>query len=137
MSDVILIQAAGPGYVYGVTNEARKRAIGDAFRAPHYTVSQVGAMAELARAAGGTLYLDEVQEFRIATLAPTLQAWREMVPTARPRLVLGLRLPFNGPLGEHYERILRILPPITEHVILTEDLSEATLRRERPSATWY
>lgn len=57
------------------------------FRAPHHTVSRVGALGELARAAGGVLLLDDAQEFKADTLRQLIREWQSM-GIMRPVLVM-------------------------------------------------
>jgi hypothetical protein len=60
-------------------------------RAPHHTISASGLMSELALSAGGSLILDEADEFRRFDLAPMLSTWRMMDERFRPRLILTIR----------------------------------------------
>jgi len=58
------------------------------FRAPHHSVSEVGAIAELALAAGGVYLMDEAREWRSNVRASVLRTWALMPPEARPVLVV-------------------------------------------------
>lgn len=58
------------------------------FRAPHHTVSEVGAIAELALAAGGVYLMDEAREWRSNVRASVLRTWALMDPEFRPILVV-------------------------------------------------
>jgi hypothetical protein len=60
------------------------------FRAPHHSVSEVGAIAELALAAGGVYLMDEAREWRSNVRASVLRTWALMPPEARPILVVDM-----------------------------------------------
>jgi len=92
------------------------------FRIPHHTCSAVGLVSELAIAAGGVLYLDQVVEFHSVALSAMLGAWRMMGPATRPTLIFGINW---GPATttqdmNFFERAIpRLnLPPIDIHIAL-------------------
>jgi hypothetical protein len=60
------------------------------FRAPHHTISELGALSELALAAGGILYLNEAIEFRKPVLSAIYRVWVKMYPKVRPVIIAHL-----------------------------------------------
>jgi len=56
-------------------------------RAPHHTVGEIGIVGELALAAGGVLYLEDIEEFRLACIRSVARIWVKMDPEARPAIV--------------------------------------------------
>lgn len=72
----------------GALIEAREMAAeaGCNLRAPHHSVSQAGLIGELAIAAGGVLFLDEVEEFRGSALRTMVNHLGMMQEKVRPVL---------------------------------------------------
>lgn len=99
----------GAGATWLARRMARRR--NKVFRAPHHTVSLTGLVAELAIAAGGTLYLDEALEFRRSALSQLFAAWRMMHEDARPDLVIRCLVPEgDGGAEQRYGELLERLP---------------------------
>jgi hypothetical protein len=121
MSKVYLLQY-GPGKGgTGVTARVRAIANGRRLRAPHYTVSELGGLSELALAAGGVLYFGELLEWRIATVRSIIRTWLYMDPVVRPDLVFGLVIRpadlESKTLATWLQKIADGLPPIDEHEV--------------------
>ena len=78
-------------------------------------------VGEVALAASGILFLDDILEFRTSTLRRTFAVWRQMHPKAQPILVIGLRLSDDQRSAEfEWPRIQRLaedLPLIKHHLI--------------------
>lgn len=93
--------------------------IGGPLRAPHHTCSAIALLGELALAAGGVLYLDEVPEFRAEALSAMAHTWAKMTDGHRPTLVLGVReaqnLEDTKAIVETLGRVAGALPPVSEH----------------------
>ena len=91
------------------------------FRAPHYTIGHQGMLGELALAAGGILFLDDILEFVPSVLRRLLWHWDHMDAKVQPILVVGLRLSTAKQATHHewsrIEKLAEILPPIKHHVI--------------------
>lgn len=47
-------------------------------RAPHHTASKAAIASELTLAAGGVLYFEETELFRVSHVAEMLRTWRQM-----------------------------------------------------------
>ncbi len=98
-------------------------------RAPHHTCSRLALGHELALAAGGVLYLDDLSEWRRAQLQDITRTWVEMDGASRPHLVLGFRVP-RDPDAVHpiwkrsawvdaweaLNALAPALPPVDHHV---------------------
>ncbi|OGR13008.1 MAG: hypothetical protein A2341_28115 [Deltaproteobacteria bacterium RIFOXYB12_FULL_58_9] len=90
-------------------------------RIPHHTAGPEAMVGEVALAASGILFLDDILEFRTSTLRRTFAVWRQMHPKAQPILVIGLRLSDDQRSAEfEWPRIQRLaedLPLIKHHLI--------------------
>jgi hypothetical protein len=86
MSTIQLVPDAPTAWRHAAT----LRLAGRPIRAPHHTVSERGALLELAVSAGGVLVISEAREFHAATLAMILRVWADMHPSARPVLVVDM-----------------------------------------------
>lgn len=83
-------------------------------RAPHSSCSERGLIQEVALAAGGVLYLDEVPDFRPGSLLHLVQTWRGMWQPVRPILVMSYTpvgdphdVAFRRQLTEAQEKMLK------------------------------
>lgn len=114
----VLLQRA-PGSVKPLHWHAKLhlRAEGQPFRAPHHTVSEIGAIAELAIAAGGVLYIEDVDQWRVSTLQSIRRTWAMMNPVIRPVLIFTFR-PSGTTISDVLARRLEALPAIDLHEVL-------------------
>jgi len=101
------IAITGPqGHGHTVVARQIAKIVGGPFRAPHHTVSRAGITSELALAAGGVLYLDEVHEFSLSALGTVASIWERMDARVRPVLVFGYMggAEFAAPIGARSDR---------------------------------
>ena len=100
--------------------------LGGKLRAPCHTVSDIGALGELAIAAGGTLFLDEFLEFRRSALSIVFANWNMTSKLFRPTLVLGLdtsadrfsQQSRHAELWQLLNKLAPLMPPIDSHFSL-------------------
>jgi hypothetical protein len=106
----------------GKTIRARELAGDRPFRAPHYTISERSIVAELALAAGGVLYLDDVLEMSVRTVKELVRVWERMHSEHRPDLVLGIPLVAPDTVNKRrwaarQQHVLTVLPNIDVHEV--------------------
>ncbi len=112
----------------GITMRTRQihESVGGPLRCPHHTVSRLGALSELALAAGGVLYLDETLEFNRQVIRDIVGTWKRMDPRVRPVLVLGMRFVRPDWLPQFPSKddlaLVEALPPIDQHEVVDSPL---------------
>jgi hypothetical protein len=115
----------------GITARARQLADGKRLRAPHHSCSDKALLSELALAAGGVLYLDEVLEFPARNLRVLFQTWCRMDAEVQPLLVLGIQFRRPDWLEQFPSvtdlKVIDTLPPIDAHEIVELELTRPTL----------
>jgi hypothetical protein len=109
---------------------ARELAWGDAFRAPHHTVSTIGLVGELAVAVGGVLYLEGFECFRASAVRTMFDVWGRMDEDLRPDVVMVARTGYAPDLRDHSEDagkwralpisldVFEAIPHLDSHVLL-------------------